>query len=323
MIIAYLNQYQLQPTSITKANHHLLKDAVWIDILRPSKDEEAMMEQLIHIDIPTREEMKEIEPSSRLYKENGAWFMTVTMLAKSTSSEPITDAITLIVKHNTLITLRYIEPQAFSFFIARVSKLAIQEPSATHLLLELLDATVDRLADITERLAASFDSYSQVIFRQAQHENHKLNYKHLLQELGSNGDLNAKTKESLVSLNRLMVFIEPFLSIQNNQALLRRLSTLTKDINALNDHVVFLASKVDFLLDATLGMVNIEQNNIIKIFSIAAVIFLPPTLVASIYGMNFSHLPGLGWRLGFPFSLGLMLVSAWVPYQFFKMKKWL
>jgi magnesium transporter len=323
MILAYLSQNELKPEIITPQNQALLHDAIWIDLLLPSKEEEVLIEKLLKLDIPPREVLQGIEPSSRLYKENGTLFMTTTMIAKSDSSDPKCDAITLIVKDNKLITVRYIEPQAFALFTTHLSKLTTENHSAFHLILELLDATIDRLADISERIGRSLDSYSQTIFRTQASETAKLDYKRLLQDLGSNGDLNAKAWESLASLNRLILFFEQAVSTKLEEDTSSRLITLSKDITALSEQVKFLTSKINFLLDATLGMVNIEQNNIIKIFSIAAVIFLPPTLIASIYGMNFEIIPGLKWRFGYSFSIILMLLSGWLPYQFFKMKKWL
>jgi magnesium transporter len=303
MIIAYLSQNQLRPETITAKNQALLHDAVWIDLLLPTKDEEVLVEGLFDINIPPREEMQGIEPSGRLYKENNTIFMTATMIAKSDSSEPKSDAITLIIKGDKLITVRYIEPQAFSLFISHLPKLSPDSHDANYLILALLDAMIDRLADICERIGRGLDTYSQTIFRARSAEKIKVDYKQLLQELGSNGDLNAKAWESLASFNRLNGFFGQAIASKLDEDIQSRLITLTLDINALSDQVKFLTSKINFLLDATLGMVNIEQNNIIKIFSIAAVIFLPPTLIASIYGMNFEMIPGLKWRFGYPLSI--------------------
>lgn len=323
MIIAYLSRDQLKPQTITLENQALLHDALWIDLIRPSKEEEVMIEKELGLNIRSREEMQEIEPSSRLYKENDTLFLTATVIAKSDSLEPKSDAITLILKHDKLLTVRYIEPQPFAHFISQLPKLPIESHHATHLIVAILEATIDRLADISERIGRSLDDYSQTIFRPETPDKIKLDYKQLLQELGSNGDLNAKSWESLVSFNRLNGFLSQAAASMFDDDLQSRLLTVNKDILALRDQVKFLTSKVNFLLDATLGMVNIEQNNIIKIFSIAAVIFLPPTLIASIYGMNFISIPELNWRFGYPLSILLMLLSGWLPYKFFKIKKWL
>jgi len=323
MITAYLSQKKLKPQKITAANKELLHDAIWIDLLLPSKKEEMLIEKLFKMQLPTREDMQGIEPSGRLYKENGTIFMTATMIAKSDTLDPKSDAITLILKGDKLITVRYIEPQAFAAFTSHLHKLSTESHRAIHLIVALLEAAIDRLADITERIGRDLDDYSQTIFRSQTADKIKLDYKQLLQALGSNGDLNTKAWESLASFNRLNVFFGQAVTTKLDEDMQSRLVTLTKDISALSDQVKFLTTKVNFLLDATLGMVNIEQNNIIKIFSIAAVIFLPPTLIASIYGMNFDILPGLKWRFGYPLSIMLMLLSGWLPYQYFKLKKWL
>ncbi len=323
MITAYFNTDTFHPEIITSKNQALLCDAIWIDLLHPSKEERLVIKKYIDLKLPTLEEMQEIEPSSRLYKEDGVLFMTATMIAKSDSDEPKSDAITLVLKDDQLITVRYIEPQAFSLFIAHLPKLIIDSNHAVCLVISLLEATIDRLADISELIGRGLDAYSQTIFRPQSVDKIKLDYKQLLQQLGSNGDLNAKVWESLVSFNRLSGFFGQAEASKFDDDMRSRLAMLTKDISALSDQGKFLNSKVNFLLDATLGMVNIEQNNIIKIFSIAAVIFLPPTLIASIYGMNFQSMPELSFRFGYPLSIGLMLLSGWLPYKFFKVKKWL
>lgn len=323
MITAYLSQDKLQPEVITRENQVMLHDAIWIDLVHPTRKEETLIESLLNVDIRTREEMQGIEPSSRLYKENDTVFLTANMIAKSDSSEPKSDAITLILNDDKLITVRYIEPQAFSLFISQLPKLPVECHHATYLIIALLEATIDRLADISERVGRNLDDYSRTIFHTQTSEKIKLDYKQLLQELGANGDLNAKAWESLVSFNRLNSFFAQTVASKFDEEMQSKLATLAKDIAALRDQVKFLTAKVNFLLDATLGMVNIEQNNIIKIFSIAAVIFLPPTLIASIYGMNFHVIPELDWKFGYPLSIFLMLLSGWLPYKFFKIKKWL
>lgn len=323
MIVAYFSEEKFQPHYITTANQSLLLNADWIDLLHPTKTEEQLVEASLNLIIPTREELQEIEPSSRLYKENGTVFMTATMVAKSDSLDPKTDAITLILKDKKLITLRYIEPQAFALFVSHITKLSEEHSHGISLVVTLLEASIDRLADICERVAFCLDEYSRTIFGMQSSDKIKLDYKQLLQELGLNGDLNTKVWESLISFNRLSGFFGQVFSTKFDENTKARLDTLIKDISALSAQVKFLISKVNFLLDATLGMVNIEQNNIIKIFSIAAVIFLPPTLLASIFGMNFHFMPELQWRVGYPIALILMLFSGWLPYKFFKIKKWL
>lgn len=324
MIYACINQTKLKPQEIIEENQANLQDAIWIDLLSPSKKEEVLVEKYIDIDIPRRHEMIEIELSSRLYKENGTLFMTATMIAQSDSLDPKLDPVTFILTPNKLITVRYIEPQSFKLFTSQLQKLDNIHHQATHLFLELLDATVNRLADILELIGKRLEEYSKTIFRPLNTEHlKKLDYMALMQQIGMNGDLNTKARESLLTFNRLVTFYAQTIDSKINEESQLRLITLNKDILSLSDHANFLSTKINFLLDATLGMVSIEQNNIIKLFSVAAVIFLPPTLIASIYGMNFIHIPELSWEYGYLFAIGLIILAAWLPYRYFKYKKWL
>lgn len=319
MIIACHIKNKFELEEIHAANNELLKEALWIDLINPTPEDEALVEDILRLNIPTREEMQEIELSSRLYKEHDNIFMTATMIAQAESLSPKQDAVTFIITPHRLVTIRYIEPQAFMLFICRIPKLSHnQSPSA--LLTELLDATVDRLADILEIISHHLDQFSKNIFQPK--GTAPINYKGLLQQLGSNGELTSKIVESLVSFNRLIPFFDQSAITLTPEDHLR-LNTLSKDISALKDHANFLSNKISFLLEATLGLVQIEQNAIIKIFSVAAVIFLPPTLIASIYGMNFHSIPELSWHYGYAFAVCLMLLASWLPYKYFKYRKWL
>lgn len=323
MIITYLNQNSFEPQLTHEINQALLKKALWVDLLCPSPEETKAIDAYLGVHISIGEKMREIEPSSRLYQKDSALFMTASMLAQSNSPEPKYDAVIFILMPNQLITIRYIEPLAFKLFTSQLQKLNKQYPNATALFIGLLDATIDRLADILEMVGLNLDEYSKTIFRPQKALEKKLDYQQLLRYMGVNGDINAKARESLLTFNRVITFFDQKISTTLSQEEKIQLATLSKDINALSDHANFLSNKINFLLDAILGMVSIEQNKIIKILSVAAVIFLPPTLIASIYGMNFKFIPGLSLEWGSYFALGLMLLSAWLPYKFFKWQKWL
>ena len=322
MIIACNIRDTFIQKEINATNQLFLKESLWIDLINPSAEEKALVESNLGLTIPTREEMREIEISSRLYIENNIIFMTATMIAQSSALSPNHDAVTFIITPKHLITIRYIEPQAFILFSARIHKFTHFESPAS-LFTELLDVTIDRLADILEVIHHELENFSKNLFQSRNSsESANLNYQQLLQQLGVNGELNSKIVESLVSFNRLMHFFnQSAINIVNKDHV--RLNSLSQDITALNDHAAFLSNKINFLLEATLGMVQIEQNTIIKIFSVAAVIFLPPTLIASIYGMNFHFMPELSWKYGFVLSIGMMLLSSWLPYKYFKYRKWL
>jgi len=315
----------IEPTKITNANKTLLDKAIWIDLLSPTEEEEQIVEKYLKLGIPTKKEMEEIEPSSRLYAEQDSLFMTVTMIAQSDHPEAKADAVTFILSDNKVITVRYIDPLSFNLFISKLKRLKTIECNAVEILIGLLETATDRLADILEKVSYKFDEISHMIFHKNESNgtSGEITHTQLLQAIGINGVLGTKTRDSLVTFNRLGLFLEQKYAAKMDNDLKSRLAVINKDIRALSDYAVFISSEVNFLLDATLGMINIEQNSIIKIFSVAAVIFLPPTLIASIYGMNFKHMPELAWLGGYPVSIGFMIISAFIPYQYFRKKKWL
>lgn len=322
MITIYFQEETvIQSLVITPANPEMLEKAIWIDVASPTKKEEALLENILEIDVPTKKEMEEIEPSSRLYVEDEALFMTTTMVAYSDLPIPRTDVVTFILLKKQLITIRYSELYSFKVFTTRLLNSKKKKFIASSVLLGLLDSVTERLADILEKISHAFDEISQNIFHPD--TSNGLDYKTILQRIGANGDLGAKARESVVSLIRLISFLEQTEEASLSASTYSHLKILKNDIQALSDFAGFISTKVNFLLDATLGMINIDQNNIIKIFSIAAVIFLPPTLIASLYGMNFKYMPELDWHWGYPLAILLMFLSAWAPYQFFKKKKWI
>jgi magnesium transporter len=295
---------------------------VWFDLVNPEPGEDKLIERVLHVAIPTREEMQEIEVSSRLYVEEGAVFMTATLPARADSDDLLIGPITFVLAAGRLITVRYHEPRAFTTFPQRAEKVSLGCTSGEAVLIALLEATVDRLADILERVQRDVEAISRGIFQQESGKKPDLNK--VLREIGRKGDLGSHLRDSLVSLQRLAGFFGQTAAQQQNDKELRgRVKTLARDVQSLTDHASFLAAKVTFLLDATLGMISIEQSNIIKIFSIAAGVFLPPTLIASIYGMNFVHMPELKWTFGYPLAGALMLASALLPWWWFKRRGWL
>jgi len=315
-------------TCVEAAPGTIPPDALWIDLVEPTQQEEVLAESTFGIDVPTREEMKEIEASNRLYEDNGALYMTITIVTRLDSDLPVTSQITFILAKERLITNRYTDPLPFQRFIAYAERHPAVCGSAVSLLAGLIESIINRMADVLERVGTNFDLLSTEIFsppnrRRRSATSAARDSRTILARVGQDGDLTSKTRESLVSLNRLLTFVQQSSVLTLQKDVVARLRTLSRDVLALSDHSSFLGTKANFLLEATLGMLNIEQNNIIKIFSVAAVVFLPPTLIASIYGMNFSVMPELKWLLGYPFAIGLMVVSAILPYVYFKRRGWL
>jgi magnesium transporter len=283
------------------------------------------VESLVLVDVPTRADMEEIEISSRLYVENGAAYMTATVLSRSESDVSTLSPVTFLLTGQRLVTVRYEEPKAISQFAARAQKTPSGLAGGDTVLVGLLEAIVDRLADILESAAHEVDEVSRNVFaRRGGKPSKARDFQAVIETLGRKADLTSHLRESLGSLDRLFGFLVTVLQSRSaDHELKSRIKTLSRDANSLSDHAAFVSQKITFLLDATLGMINIEQTATIKIFSVVAVVFLPPTLIASIYGMNFNIMPELSWPVGYPFAIVLMIGSAITPYLYFKGKGWL
>jgi magnesium transporter len=324
-----LNVFVPQPHGLTRIEPGspptIPDNAVWVDLLEPTVEEEKFVETTLGIDVPTREEMKEIETSNRLYEDNGALYMTTTVAAQLDTDRPVSMQVTFILKGQRLVTNRYLDTKPFQQFnnYAERHPAACQNPLA--ILAGLMEAFTERLADVLERVGLNLDTLSGNIF--ARHGNGTPTSRDLhsmIEMIGFSGELNSKARESLVSLGRLLMFVQQSGNSGMKGEQRDRFRSISRDVTSLSDHASFLGTKVSFLLEATLGLISVEQNNIIKIFSVAAVLFLPPTLIASIYGMNFHLLPDLPGRYGnFFFSIGLMIGSMAFTFAIFKRKGWL
>ena len=292
-------------------------DVLWIDLLKPTREEELAVEAALGLQLPTIEEMEALEPSSRLYQEAGATFMTATLLAKGDEDAPYATPVTFVLAKEVLVTLRYEQLRAFSVYSGRAHGLgAASGPAA---LLGLLDAVVERLAQVLDGAGDKVEAASQAVFRRPQGGD----FRPLLTGLAQAQSVAALVRTSLVSLARLISFASLAQEIGADAESRAHLDSLQRDVQSLTEHTGHQAAHVTFLLDAALGLINIEQNGIIKFFSVVAVVFMPPTLIASIYGMNFDVLPELHWRAGYPMALLAMLVAAVLPVLWFKRRGWL
>ncbi|HAH11618.1 MAG TPA: magnesium and cobalt transport protein CorA [Alphaproteobacteria bacterium] len=296
--------------------------ALWIDMISPGPAEREAVRELMHLEPPTREDMDEIEVSSRLYQEDGAVFMTALVMSRTDTAQPECQPISFVLKGDRLLTVRYTEPQPFATFAARAERQAGMWGKGDIILAGLLEAVIDRTADVLERIGGEIDQLSKEIFR-SDPKRGNVDYQKVLVRLGQHNDLTSKARESLVSFARMLTFMTQALETKQNKEMKGHLKIMTRDVQSLSDHASYLSNKITFLLDAVLGIVNIEQSRIIKILSLAATVFLPPTLIASVYGMNFDVMPELKWMLGYPLALLLMVLSAVVPYYFFKWRGWL
>lgn len=304
----------------------LTDKVVWIDMLKATPEEVMAVEMALGIVLPTREEMKEIESTSRLYCEDGARFMTTPLLVSTESESPQSTEVSFVLVRRFLLTIRDVEPQSFR----QTATVFARRSNATRdqVFIALIEAIIDRQADLLERLSKETEELSQRIFRKlTRAKESESNLREAIFQLGRSGNLIARERDCIVSLSRLVQYAghEDFDDAGEGPAspIYPRLKPVSRDLQSLSEFAGFLSSKVSFMLDATLGLINIEQNSIVKIFTVAAVIFLPPTLVASVYGMNFDFMPELHMKLGYPFAILLMILSVIVPYWFCRRKGWL
>lgn len=317
-----IHSYSLQDGVLAPHTENL-GHALWIDLASPTADEETTVETLLNCDIPTHEEMNEIEISSRLYTYNHSTYMTAILPANSDGGDPVMGPVSFVLTPTHLVTVRYHDPRVFTSFPPRAQATRMEIDGPESILMALMEAVIDRQADILERAAAEIDRVSRNLF-QPRKRGENPDYQKVLVKIGQMGNLNSNIRDSLLTLERLVTYLAQNLTKHDaSPALRENARTLASDVKSLTDHANFVGSKITFLLDATLGLIGIEQNGIFKIFSVVSVIFLPPTLIASMFGMNFDHMPELHWEYGYVYAIGLMVTFALLPYVFFKLKKWL
>jgi magnesium transporter len=330
MIYVYALQDDYLMPSAALAGAELPPNAVWIDLINPTHEEDLQVENWTKATIPTHEDMIEIEESSRFYAENGAQYLTASILHSTELKHHGIAPVSFILTGKLLVTVRYTDPKAFILFIGRATKpgngLITPKCSGISILLGLVEAVTDRIADILEGVAGEIDVNSHAIFRRSENDKPMTtkNFRDSLNNIGIQGAFLSKIRESIAGVSRLLVYTaaipEEALNKKDTRATIK---SLERDTQSLSTYVDFLSNKVTFLLDTVVGLISIEQNAIIKIFSVAAVAFMPPTLVASIYGMNFEFMPELKEFWGYPMAIALMIASAVIPLLIFRKKGWL
>jgi len=309
-----------------EANGQVPADAAWVDVFQPTQEEDRATEAFLGASLPTREETQEIEFSSRFYTEDGGVYMTAPLLTGIDIGKPVLTPFTIVVSRDRIATLRYEDLRAFRQFLARAMKPGSGCISAPGVFVGLIEAIVDRSADVLERVSADIDRINQEIFidRRTDTRQRGRRLEVLVGDIGVQGDLAAKVRESLASLERLIQFAGLALPSSFAKGSSKaRLKLAGRDIRSLEDQVNFLSNKINFLLDATLGLISVQQNEVIRILTVATGIFFPPTLIATIYGMNFHNMPELSWSWGYPASILLMVASAVLPFVYFKRRGWL
>ncbi|HZV85089.1 MAG TPA: magnesium transporter CorA family protein [Brevundimonas sp.] len=293
-------------------------DAVWIDLVKPTEEEDAAVEKALGLDVPTRAEMAELEASSRIYREDGAAYVTADIVIHGDEEIPGVEPVTFIITNGPLVTIRYVDPKPFSIMIDRLEREPHLSASGPEVFLNLMETVVDRLSSILSGAVTRVEDIAGHVFSGRK----GVGFEKLITKLGRAQMANARIEQSLAGLSRVYAFVGVDERMADDEAR-ARLRSLARDADSLTAHNRSVAASIDFQLSAALGLINIEQSSIIKIFSVAAVAFLPPTLIASIYGMNFEHMPELRQPLGYPLAVVAMVVSAVAPLAWFRKKGWL
>ncbi len=299
-----------------------LTGAIWIDLYRPMPAQTEAVARL-GIEVPTLEDMEEIEISNRLYRENGTDYMTVVLPGLSETKEPLSGPATFILTRERVVTVRHHAPRPFETYPTRADKVGPGCTSPDRVFLGLVEEIVGRLADLLEGTGKALDVVTKTVYHPPPGPR-AARLQVALREVGREGDLVGRVRLSLLTLERALGFFSQGQAERGGDAGLRPVvKALMRDIQALEVHADFIASRVALASDATLGMINLEQNITVRIVSVVAVLFLPPTLIASVYGMNFEVMPELDWVLGYPMAIGMMIASGIGTYLFFKWKRWL
>jgi magnesium transporter len=330
MLTLYSRDGTTVPVPPHGATARLPEGVVWIDLLRPDKGEVELVEYMTELDMPSFEELSEIESSSRLRAEDDVLYLSAPLLHRGDSDEPKAAPVGFVLCANRLITIRFEALIPFTTFEQSFVRIRGPHASAAEVFAGLIEAIVDRAADVLETIAAELDDLSHRLFRAQpirRHGKHhparnEADLRNSLRRVGHSGDLVSKIRDGLLALARIVPFVASHGAAWISPEVKPRLDTLRQDIASLSDYDSHLVNKVQLMLDATLGLINIEQNNIIKVLTVVSVVGVPPTLIASMYGMNFKMMPELEWAWGYPYALTLIALSAILPLLWFRRRGW-
>ena len=304
-----------------------LRAALWIDLLEPTPDEVARVGGETGLGLPSEEDINEIESSSRLASRDGVLYLSLPLVIQP-ETEPRSVSVGFVLSSDRLITLRFAESRVFDRFAATLSDGTVATHGSAHVFVALLEAIVDRQADALEHVRSELETISHRIFCDAMvtasgRRREDAMLRATLVMLGRLGDLISHIRDSQVGAGRIVPYVETTAEDWLPHELHPRLRTLRDDIASLNDFDTHLNDKLQFLLDATLGFINIAQNNVMKVLTVASVVGIPPVLVAGIYGMNFKFMPEYDWAWGYPYGLGVIALTSLITLGLFKWRNWI
>lgn len=306
---------QLRPTMLGEEKLVELREALWIDLTDPSEEERAQIQQFLQTELPESDDIDEIESSARYFTDANGIHVHSLHLYQSEGRHK-TATVVFQLQRDRLITVRDTELPDFRLFRMRGRHGWLDARTPEGMLMELLEQKVENLADTLEDIHGELEDVSYMVLEDPDAE-----LEDAIDKLAKLEDSNGKVRLCLMDTQRALSFLSR--QLRKSEAVLDDAREIFRDVETLMSHTAFLFDKINFLMDAAQGFINIEQNQIIKIFSIAAVVFLPPTLVASAYGMNFDFMPELHLTYGYPMAIGMMVLAGVAPYWYFKRKGWL
>ena len=298
-------------------NADQLTSSVWVDLIEPEESERDRVQNELGQSLATRPELEDIEASARFFEDEDGLHIHSFFFYEDAADHAGNSTVAFTIREGRLYTLRERELPAFRLYRMRARNQTLTDGNAFELLLDLFETKIEQLADEIESIYSALEKLSRVIMEGQQGEE----YDEALSRLAEMEDIGWKVRLCLMDTQRALNFLVRKARLPGNQ--LEQAREILRDIESLLPHNESLFQRVNFLMQAAMGFINIEQNRIIKIFSVVSVVFLPPTLVASSYGMNFDFMPELRWSFGYPAAIGLMILAGLAPYLYFKRKNWL
>ena len=304
-----------------------LGKAVWIDLQNATPDEIGLVQAATGLTVPSEADISEIESSSRLASRGGALYLNMP-LVQLAESGPRGVSAGFVLSPDRLVTVRFAPSKIFDTFADHLPRGSVSSEGSSHIFVGLMEAIVDRQADVLEQISADLDAISHEIFamgakQEGGRKAEDATLRRTLGRLGRNGHLISHVRDTQVGAARIVPYVEVTAAEWLPKALMPRLVTLRQDIASVSDFDTHLNDKLQFLLDATLGFINIAQNNVMKVMAIASVVGIPPVLIAGIYGMNFKNIPEYDWAWGYQWGWGLIILTTLIPLGVFRWRKWI
>ena len=316
MITIYLKQFNkiVRNADVKLFDELGYDDILWIDLLSPTIKEQKAVENFMEINLQTWQQVEEIESSSKYSETENAIICNSNFFMPYTDNFAI-EPVSFIIAEGVLVSVRNAEFRTFTEAAKRLQMNYRAYTTGYHLLVSILEVRIDYDADLVEALAKNIAVLSKEV-RTSEHIDREI-----LKRISHLQENTMLIRENIFDRQRVLSGIQRSERFPND--VYPRLTLMIKDVNSLINHADFSSERLDYLQDTALGLINIEQSNVTKIFTVAALFFMPPTMIASIYGMNFAHIPEVQWTYGYPFALGLMVLVAVLTYLFFRWKKWL